>query len=111
MPRLLGSERTVGVGVGHEIGLDLAHLKRGRALVLEHARELVHDASVSAVRHFLHERLAQPHVHASLDLAHYRGGIDALTYVVCDPHFRHPNDAGIGLHVHLGDGGAVRIRW
>ena len=78
LPDFLGAERPVGIGILDQVGEDLRHVEAGRALVLEHRRELVHERvreprRQPAERLLLHQRLAEAHVDAALDLpAHQR---------------------------------------
>ena len=65
---------------------------------------------IAAVRHLLHQRLAEAHVDRALDLADDCCGIDRSAHVVRDPDGGHTDDACFGIDVHLSDAGAVRIR-
>ena len=43
LPDFLRAERTLRIGMLDQVGEDLRHVQAGRALVLEHRRELVHQ--------------------------------------------------------------------
>src|SRR5438034_3602566 len=86
------------------VGLDderlhLRHVEEGGGLVLEHRRPLV---QAFAKLLLLHQRLAQAHVHAALDLALDEQRVDGSSDVVCDPDLVdvHEPGARVGVEVH-----------
>src|SRR5258708_838597 len=78
---LLGAVRALGVHRLDDEGLDLGRVQERRRLVLEHARPLV---PALAVRLLLHQRLAQAHVDAALDLPDHQQRVDRPAHVVRD---------------------------
>src|SRR4029077_10704859 len=93
LTHFLRAERTVRVRILDQVRDDVAHLERGGTLVFEQAGDFVHHLQVFAIRHLLHQRLAQAHVHRALDLTHHRGGVDRAAHIVRDPDGRHAHDA------------------
>ena len=93
-PTSLAPNGPSGSRILDQVGEDLRHVEAGRALVLEHRRELVHQRVREARRQpperlLLHQRLAEAHVDAALDLAAHQHRIERLADVVGDPHPRH----------------------
>ena len=92
----------------------LGHVEARRALVFEHRRELV-DERVRELRRqpaerlLLHQRFAEPHVHAAFNLAAHERRIERTSDVVSDPHARDDDPSGVGIHLHFDYRGGVRI--
>src|ERR1051325_5206727 len=110
---LFRAERAVRVCVFDQVGLNIAHLKRRRALVFQERWKLVNDVAIGAVGHLFHEGFAEAHVDAAFDLAHDEHGIDGLAYVVADPDALYRDEAGRMGNVDFGDRSRVAVsgRW
>ena len=96
------------------IGLDLGHVERPRALVLEQRRKLVHVGARQLRRQatiglLLHERLAEPHVDRAFDLAARQDRVDRAPDVVRDPDLRHAQPAGGAIDLDLDHGRRERV--
>src|SRR6185503_4242796 len=101
---------TIRIGILDQVSLDVAHLHRRWAFVLEHRRKLVYDVAILAVHHLLHQDLAQRHVNTAFDLAHHEHWIDRATNVMCDPHTLNDDDPRIGIHINLSHCCGVTVR-
>src|SRR5439155_2854200 len=71
LPNFFRTEWPIGIRIFNQKSLNVAHLQRGRTLIFQHRRELVHDIAITAIRHLFHQYLAQTHVHAAFDLSHH----------------------------------------
>ena len=58
----------------------------------------------------LHERLAETHVHASLDLALDEEGVDGASDIVRDPDLVHLDEAGPRVGVEVDHARRVAVR-
>ena len=86
----LGAEWAARIGVLDQLGEDLRHVERRRALVFEHRRKLVDERPGKTGRQpaellLLHQRLAERHVDTAFDLAADERRVQRAADVVRDP--------------------------
>ena len=86
--------------------MDLRRLERGRALVLEQRRDLVHALAEHLL---LHQDLAEAHVDRALDLPFDEQRVQRAADVVRDPDLGRLDLARLRVDVHLDDARRVRV--
>src|SRR6185437_3367809 len=113
LPNLFRAEWSVWIGIFYQVSLDVAHFHRGGTLVFEHRRKLVHGVAIRAIRHLLHQDLAETHVDAAFYLSHHQGRIDRLTNVVRNPDSFDNDNPGRRIDINFRDGCGVTVsrRW
>src|SRR5207244_1541480 len=101
----LGAERALRIERLDEKGMHLGRLERRRALVLEHRGDAMHAQyarpALAAELLLLHQRLAESHVDAALDLSFDQHWIQRATDVVCQPHPLDGHPACLRVDVNL----------
>jgi len=102
----LGAEGALGIVGLDQDGVDLGRLERGRALVFEQRRDLVHALSEYLL---LHQHLAEPHVHGALDLSFHEERIERAADVVGDPDLEGLDVARVRVHLDLDHAGRIRV--
>src|SRR6266851_4156445 len=114
----LRAKRAAGIRFLDQFSDHFGHVERGWTLVFQDRGELVHQCMRKFFRKapellLFHQRFAEPHVDAALDLAAHKRRIERAADVVRDPNLWNGDPASHWIYFDFDDGRGIRIggRW